>query len=184
MTQDIFRPYTFDKRKLFVYHLRMDEKNIIKELRLSKGLSQIDAANLVGLSIRTYQNYEYGKSTRDTFKIKEIVRILNDYEQFTETKGILTIDQIKTITKDVFDKYDVKYAYLFGSYSKGTMSESSDVDILISTDEKGMSFVSISEDLHDALHKQIDLINLKDTISNLAFLDEVLKTAIKIYDRD
>ena len=30
----------------------------IKELRISKGLTQEEAAKIVGLSLRTYQNYE------------------------------------------------------------------------------------------------------------------------------
>ena len=44
----------------------------IKELRINKGLTQNEAAKLVGLSLRTYQNYEYGASTRDMFKINNI----------------------------------------------------------------------------------------------------------------
>lgn len=182
--QNTFRVNDFEKRKLFVYHQHMDEKNIIKELRISKGLSQLEAASLVGLSIRTYQNYEYGKSTRDVFKIKAIIRSLTDYEPYSETKGILPLDLIKETVVETLNKYDVNYAYLFGSYAKGSAKETSDVDILISTEEKGMSFLSISSDLYDALHKKVDLINIKDTISNFAFLDEVLKTAIKIYARD
>ena len=184
MTQLSFRVDDFEKRKVFVYHKTMDEKYLIKELRISKNLSQGEAANLVGLSTRTYQNYEYGKSTRDTFKIKAIIKTLNDYEPYSETKGILPLGLIKDKAVEVFKKYNVNYAYLFGSYSKGKMTESSDIDILISTQEKGMSFVSIVEDLHDLFHKQVDLINLKDVISNFAFLDDVLKNAIKLYVRD
>ena len=45
---------------------------MIKELRIKKGLTQKEAATLVGLSLRTYQNYEYEKSTRDKFKINQI----------------------------------------------------------------------------------------------------------------
>ena len=45
----------------------------IKDLRLSKGLTQTQAANMVGLSLRTYQNYEGGFSTRDLFKINNII---------------------------------------------------------------------------------------------------------------
>ena len=40
----------------------------IKEIRLIKGLTQTEASKIVGLSLRTYQNYEGGFSSRDTFK--------------------------------------------------------------------------------------------------------------------
>ena len=46
----------------------------IKELRINKGLTQNEAAKLVGLSLRTYQNYEYGASTRDMFKLNNIIK--------------------------------------------------------------------------------------------------------------
>ena len=60
----------------------------IKELRINKGLTQNEAAKLVGLSLRTYQNYEYGASTRDMFKINNIIKILNEYQKYSEDKGI------------------------------------------------------------------------------------------------
>lgn len=47
----------------------------IRTIRLNKGLTQSEDAALVGLTLRTYQNYESGNSFRDTFKKNNIIRI-------------------------------------------------------------------------------------------------------------
>ena len=44
---------------------------------------------------------------------------------------MLTIDEIKMALAKVGSKYQIKSAYLFGSYAKGTATDSSDVDIPI-----------------------------------------------------
>lgn len=44
---------------------------------------------------------------------------------------MLTINQIKTAVTKVGKKYNIKNAYLFGSYAKKTATENSDVDIII-----------------------------------------------------
>nr|MDE6655868.1 helix-turn-helix domain-containing protein [Anaeroplasmataceae bacterium] len=52
----------------------------IREIRIKKGLTQAQAAQITGLSLRTYQNYEYEVSKRDKFKFQQILRILTEYE--------------------------------------------------------------------------------------------------------
>ena len=68
----------------FSYNIYME----IRKLRTNKGLTQSEAASLVGLSLRTYQNYESGASFRDTFKKNNIIRILKEYEPYSSKKGI------------------------------------------------------------------------------------------------
>ena len=50
------------------------------------------------------------------------------------TKNILSIDEIKKSVAPICQRYGVKRAYLFGSYSGNEATEHSDVDIRI---EKG-----------------------------------------------
>ena len=152
----------------------------IKELRINKGLTQNEAAKLVGLSLRTYQNYEYGASTRDTFKINNIIKILNEYQKYSEDKGILSTKEIFEICSNVFKKYNVSYAYLFGSYAKGIANEKSDIDILISDEVKGLEFIGLAEELCSKLHKKVDLIRIDDLKNNYEFLNEILATGVKI----
>ena len=45
-----------------------------------------------------------------------------------------SIDEIKEIVKPILKKYDVRKAYIFGSYARGEATEESDVDIMISND--------------------------------------------------
>lgn len=153
----------------------------IKEIRISKQLTQLEASSIVGLQLRTYQNYESGKSYRDTFKINQIINILNNYERITETKGILTIKEIEKGIKEVCDKYKVHYVYLFGSYAKNCANEKSDIDLLVDCDEKGLNFLSLSEEFHTVLHKYIDVIRFNDLEKNMTFLNEILRTGVKIY---
>ena len=156
----------------------------IKELRINKGLTQNEAAKLVGLSLRTYQNYEYGTSTRDMFKINNIIKILNEYQKYSEDKGILSTKEIFEICSNVFKKYNVSYAYLFGSYAKGIANEKSDIDILISDEVKGLEFIGLAEELCSKLHKKVDLIRIDDLKNNYEFLNEILATGVKIIGRE
>lgn len=155
----------------------------IKDLRLSKNLTQTEAANLIGLSLRTYQNYESGASHRDTFKINNIIRVLKEYEKYSETKGILSLEEIENIVKPIFKKYNVSYAYLFGSYAKSKAKEESDIDLLVSNEPKGFNFTNLQNDLSKALHKNIDLLRIDDIKNNNEFLNEILTTGVKIYGK-
>ena len=168
---------------LYNIHIGGGERVImmsIKELRIKKGLTQNEAAKLVGLSLRTYQNYEYGTSTRDMFKINNIIKILNEYQKYSEDKGILSTKEIFEICSNVFKKYNVSYAYLFGSYAKGIANEKSDIDILISDEVKGLEFIGLAEELCSKLHKKVDLIRIDDLKNNYEFLNEILATGVKI----
>lgn len=155
----------------------------IKDLRISKGLTQKEAAEIVGLSLRTYQNYEYEASTRDKFKIDNILKNLNEYQKYTEEKGVLSNDEIVNTVSLVLSKYNVSYAYLFGSYANGLANEKSDVDILISDEVKGLEFIGLVDELRSALHKKVDLIRIDDLKNNYNFLNEVLTTGVKIFER-
>ena len=152
----------------------------IKDLRISKGLTQKEAAEIVGLSLRTYQNYEYEASTRDKFKIDNILKILNEYQKYTEEKGVLSNDEIVNTVSLVLGKYNISYAYLFGSYAKGIANEKSDIDILISDEVKGLEFIGVAEELCSKLHKKVDLIRIDDLKNNYEFLNEILATGVKI----
>ena len=154
----------------------------IRELRILKGLTQQEAANLTGLSLRTYQNYEYGASSRDKFKINHILKILEEYERITLDKGILTIEEISHTVSSIVKGKGVSFVYLFGSYAINEATESSDVDLLISNEVKGLEFVGLIEQLENALHKNVDLIRIDDLKDNVPFLIEILAKGMKIYE--
>lgn len=155
----------------------------IREIRIKKGLTQQEAAIITGLSLRTYQNYEYEVSTRDKFKLEHILNILTEYERITEEKGILTIEEIKNIVQAILVRTEITYAYLFGSYASGSPTETSDIDILISGEEKGLKFIGLLDELRSTLHKKVDLIRVDDLKNNFEFLNEILATGVKIYEK-
>lgn len=55
----------------------MSHKNKLKELRLSKKLTQQEVANLLGITQRAYQNYERGRRTPSLKTAIELSKIFN-----------------------------------------------------------------------------------------------------------
>ena len=154
----------------------------LKAIRLQKNLTQKDAATLLGVSLRSYKDYENNEEKQKSLKYKSMVSELEKYTAIDEEHGILAIQDIKNACKTVLDEYDVRYCILFGSYAKGTQTEKSDVDLLISTDIVGLKFYGIAEKLREALHKQVDLLDLRQLSGNTALLDEILKEGIRVYE--
>ena len=155
----------------------------LKELRKEKELTQVKAAEIVGVSLRSYKQYENDDSKVSSFKYKYIFDILSKYNYIDEKHGLLTISKIEVMVTKVLSNYDVSYCYLFGSYAKGTPNETSDVDLLVATDITGMDFYGLAEHLREELHKEVDLLNLDQLLNNKKLLNEVLKGGIKIYER-
>lgn len=153
----------------------------LKELRLSKNITQSTAASLAGISLRSYKTYENDPSKVDTIKYKFLIETLNKYGFIDESHGVLTIAKIIKVVEDTFSRYKVEYCYLFGSYAKGKAQEDSDVDLLVATDITGMDFFGLAEDLRENLHKRVDLLNLDQLGNNRELLNDILKDGIRIY---
>ncbi len=153
----------------------------LKQLRLSKGLTQGECAKFVGVPIRTYVRYENDINKIDTIKYDFIINKLNTYGFIDEEHGILTNEQIIKNCNEVFKKYEVDFCYLFGSYAKGTAKETSDIDLLISTRVTGISFFGLVEELREKLKKKIDLLDVNQLNNNQVLIQEILKDGIKIY---
>ena len=65
----------------------------LKELRISKGFSQQNAANLLHMPLRTYKRYELEKAYENSYKYKAIFNALKSIEK-----------SHKKVTENVFDK--------------------------------------------------------------------------------
>ena len=153
----------------------------LKELRLSKNLTQAEAAKILGVTRKTYYSYEQGSIDESSLKYKYIVNALEQVGLLDEEHGILTLEQIKGICGEVFKEYQVEYCYLFGSYAKGKATETSDVDLLVSTQTTGMAFFGLVETLREQLGKKIDLLDVAQLKNNTTLVQEILKDGIKIY---
>lgn len=75
---------------------------------------------------------------------------------------IYTFEEIKAITKSIFEKYNVKKAYLFGSYAREEAKIDSDIDIMIVREKSNiitlLDLAEFEEELEKVLNKKIDVI--------------------------
>ncbi len=90
---------------------------------------------------------------------------------------------------DIFKKYKIKNAYLFGSVLTDKFNDKSDLDILINfqnevTDPllKGELLWSLQFAIEDALHLNVDLLQ-ETTPKNPYFIKELLETRQLIYEQ-
>lgn len=153
--------------------------SILSSFRKSLNISQSQAANVLGVSLRTYQRYEKDEALSDN-KLKSIEVLLNHEFGITETKGLLTVDGIRSKVLPVLDKYGIEMCILFGSYAKGKARESSDVDLLVKTDITGITFFTLVDSLKECLHKNVDLITTSELVKNKDILEEILVTGVRI----
>ena len=76
---------------------------------------------------------------------------------------IYTLEEIRSRTLPIIQKYHIPAMYLFGSYARGQATEDSDLDFLVDT--TGTSLTSLLRlgalycDLENAFEKRIDLIS-------------------------
>lgn len=153
----------------------------LRDIRSSKQLTQVQAAKILGVSRRTYINYENGTATLPAPKYDFLCKTLEEYGYIDEDHGILTLEFIKTGCAKVFKEYGVEYCYLFGSYAKGNATEKSDVDLLVSVQIDGLGFFGLVETLRETLKKKVDVLDLAQLSNNAELVREILKDGIKIY---
>lgn len=69
----------------------------LKDLRKAKGISQDQAANALGISLRAYQNYEYGQREPNIemiFKLADFYGVSTDYLLGRDTGEPETLDKL------------------------------------------------------------------------------------------
>ncbi len=156
----------------------------LRDLRKEANLTQSEVANMSHISLRSYQSYENDESKRDTITYDYLVRLLDDLVRVDEENGLLTIEDIKEGCQRVLSKYDVKCAYLYGSYAKGHQKENSDVDLFIISEETGLRYFGLIEELREELHKRVEIVTQRKMKNDPDFLfNEVLTCGIKVYEQ-
>ena len=153
----------------------------LKELRFEKKMTQKQVAELVGISLRSYKSYENDTEKHDTIKYNYIIEQLSKINYIDEENGILELEDIVRRCSKVLNKYDVSFCYLFGSYAKGKATQTSDVDLLISANIKGIKFYALIEEIRIALHKKVDVLDMNQLKDNIELTEEIFKDGIKIY---
>ena len=149
----------------------------LKELRLRCGLTQPEAAELVGIPFRTYCRYEGEHAYKESFKYAQIVKILEEQLK----NRVLSLEDINEAISSVCGRYPVSAVYLFGSYAKGKATKDSDVDLMIVSTVEGIEYYELLGLLEERLGRKVDLIRLETAIQNVKLMNEILKDGIKIY---
>ena len=153
----------------------------LKELRIEKKMTQKQVSELVGISLRSYKTYENDADKSGTLKYSYIVEELKKINPVDESHGVLDVDDIKRKCTKVFERYDIDFCYLFGSYAKHKAVPTSDVDLLISANIKGLKFYGLVEEIRNVLHKKVDVLDINQLKDNLELTKEILQEGIKIY---
>ncbi len=94
-----------------------------------------------------------------------------------------SIDTIKTALTPIFEKYGVRKAILFGSFAKNTMTEKSDVDLLVDSGLKGLKFVGFTEDIQNAISRPADVFDITHVEKNSEIEKEISQHGKVIFDR-
>lgn len=151
----------------------------IKEKRNKLKITQEELAEIIGVSSRTIRRYENGQI--DDIKKHYILNLLNEMLKIDEEHGILQYDDIVKIVQDIVKRFYVEFVYLFGSYATNQATAASDVDLLIKTNEKGIKYFGLIEELRVGLKKKVDLINVDELKNNQELLIEILRDGERIY---
>ena len=95
--------------------------------------------------------------------------------------SVLTLEQIRSVVSKLSKKYNIKTAYLFGSYAKQKATEDSDVDIMIdmSNMKKYKDYFHFCDELENLLQKRVDVTS-EDGIASGMF-DTIKNSRVLLY---
>ena len=94
---------------------------------------------------------------------------------------LYTFNELRKVLSPIFNKHDVKSATLFGSYARGEAKESSDVDILVDSDLKGLKFFGLVNDICDSLRVKADVYDVRELVEGSEIKENIKRDGVLIY---
>ncbi len=94
------------------------------------------------------------------------------------TNQVYSVPEIRNILLPISDRYEVNRVILFGSCSKATATETSDVDLLVDSGLRGLKFIGLSADVRKALDKDIDIFDVTHIEPNSKIDDEIKSAGV------
>lgn len=95
--------------------------------------------------------------------------------------AVRSIPEIQNIVSALAQEYGAQRVYLFGSYARGDMTDSSDIDLRIDKGSiRGIQLAGLLVDLEDALGVSVDLISTGSL--DQPFLDSIRRDEVLLYD--
>ena len=92
-----------------------------------------------------------------------------------------SIEELQSIIVPLAQKYGAERIFLFGSYARGDMTDSSDIDLRIDKGSiRGLALAGLLVDLEDALGIPVDLI--PTTSLDTRFLESIHPDEVLLYE--
>ena len=92
-----------------------------------------------------------------------------------------SIEELQSIIVPLAQKYGAERIFLFGSYARGDMTNSSDIDLRIDKGSiRGLALAGLLVDLEDALGIPVDLI--PTTSLDPRFLESIHPDEVLLYE--
>ena len=92
-----------------------------------------------------------------------------------------SIEELQSIIVPLAKKYGAERIFLFGSYARGDMTDSSDIDLRIDKGSiRGLALAGLLVDLEDTLGIPVDLI--PTTSLDTRFLESIHPDEVLLYD--
>lgn len=95
---------------------------------------------------------------------------------------IFTIERLITLVKPLAQRYQVKAAYLFGSYARGEANENSDLDFLVIGGEgfKLTQIFAFGEELREILNKRVDVFEINEINQDSEFYKTIMREKVLV----
>ncbi len=98
-------------------------------------------------------------------------------------EAVINTSYVANVLYPIFEQHNVKKAILFGSVAKGTAVQTSDVDILVDSNLKGLHFIGLLEDIKKAVNTEVDLLDVSHIEKGSTVEKEIKKTGVVIYEK-
>ena len=97
------------------------------------------------------------------------------------SEKVYTLDEIKAIAHPIAARYGIAALYLFGSYARGDVTPTSDIDLRIDKGRiRGIEMGGLLLDLEDALGVPVDLVPTGSLSER--FLSSIQKDEVLLYE--
>jgi predicted nucleotidyltransferase len=96
---------------------------------------------------------------------------------------IHSVSDIQAALAPVFRDYNISRAVLFGSIAKGTATEKSDLDLLVDSKLRGLSFVGFMDAVCQAAGMPVDILDVTHIEKGSQIEREIISTGVTIYEK-
>ena len=95
------------------------------------------------------------------------------------------ISEISEKLRPIFESFPIYKAILFGSYSRGAATVSSDIDIVIDSrgEIRGLNFYGVLDEIVETLNIDVDLFEVSEIRQNSTIESEIMELGVVLYER-